>query len=134
MISMRTAIVILFMPFATNALATLPPPTDEAKASAAVVAAKSAWADKIGLYKLCMAMDRTAESYRSDLKASGSSIPAPVPTPSCVDPGPYAPQAQITPATSKPLEAAGAHSPPGTAISPPSTRTPAAVGARTDKP
>lgn len=132
---MRTAIAILLTSFATIALATLPPPSDEAKASAAAAVAKSAWADKVGLYQLCIAMDRAAESYRSDLKASGSSIPTPVATASCVEPGPYAPQAQqITPATSKPLEAAGAHSPPGAAISPPSTQTPAADGAKADKP
>jgi hypothetical protein len=39
--------------------------------------------------------------------------------PACTDPGPYV--AAVTPATSKPLEASGAHSPPGTATSPPST-------------
>ena len=42
------------------------------------------------------------------------------PTPACADPGPYV--AQVTPAASKPLEASGAHSPPGMATSPPSNK------------
>jgi len=42
--------------------------------------------------------------------------------PPCADPGPFA----YTPVADKPLEAAGAHSPPGMAISPPSTNSPAA--------
>ena len=47
----------------------------------------------------------------------------PAPIPPCGDPGPFA----FTPPQQKPLEASGAHSPPGTASSPPSTRTPAAA-------
>lgn len=40
------------------------------------------------------------------------------PIPPCTDPGPFA----YTPPEQKPLEASGAHSPPGTATSPPSVR------------
>lgn len=47
----------------------------------------------------------------------------PAPIPPCGDPGPFA----FTPPEQKPLEAAGAHSPPGTASSPPNTRAPAAT-------
>ena len=47
----------------------------------------------------------------------GKDAPAPDPTPACTDPGPFA----VTPAASKPLEASGAHSPPGMATSPPSS-------------
>jgi hypothetical protein len=104
--------------------AKLPPVTDEAKARAAESAAKGAWTDKLGAYQLCRAQDRSAEAYRSRLKAAGKDIPPIVATAPCSDPGPYAPP--ITPVTSKPLEAAGAHSPAGTATTPPSTNTPAA--------
>lgn len=45
------------------------------------------------------------------------------PSTPCADPGPFA----YTPPEQKPLEAAGAHSPTGTAVSPPSTNTPAAA-------
>ena len=113
----------------TSVFAKLPPPSEEAKVKTAEAAAKSAWSDKVGLYKLCVSMDQTAAKYRNSAKAAGKPVPAPVPTPPCADPGPYLAQGAqipITPATSKPLEAAGAHSPPGAAISPPSTKATAA--------
>ncbi len=116
---------VIAISFAGVASATLPPPTPEAKAQAAEAAAKAAWQDKVGLYKLCLAMDRTADVYRQNLKTTGGTIPAPQPTPQCVDPGPYI--AQVTPSTSKPLEASGAHSPPGIAVTPPSRPEPQSV-------
>lgn len=112
-------VVVIAIPFARFASAELPPPTDEAAAQAAEAAAKAAWSDKTAQYKLCVAMDRTAETYRSRLEAAGKNIPAPVGTPPCTDPGPYV--SQVASGTSRPLEAAGAHSPPETAASPPST-------------
>jgi hypothetical protein len=104
--------------------AKLPPVPNEAKARAAESAAKGAWTDKVGAYQLCRAQDRVAEAYRSSLKATGKAILPAVATTPCTDPGPYVPQ--VTPVSSKPLEAAGAHSPAGTATSPPSTNSPAA--------
>jgi hypothetical protein len=121
---MRIATVLTAAMLTGSALATLPPPTEEAKAQAAVAAAKSAWTDKIAQYQLCVAMDKTAEKYRSGLKAAQKNIPAPTATAPCADPGPYV--AAVTPAASKPLEAAGAHSPPGAATSPPSGKATAA--------
>jgi hypothetical protein len=121
---MRVATVLLAASFAGYVSAKLPPATDDAKARAAETAAKAAWTDKVGAYQLCRAMDRTAEAYRSGLKAAGKDIPRAVATAPCTEPGPYAPE--VTPVTSKPLEAAGAHSPSGTATSPPSTNAPAA--------
>ena len=50
--------------------------------------------------------------------------PVPVVIPPCADPGPFA--MPVTPVVAKPLEAAGAHSPSGTAVSPPSTKATAA--------
>ena len=99
------------------ALAKIPPPSDEAKAKAAEAAAKTAWSDKVGAYKMCLSMDKVADSYRKGAKAAGTEASAPSVTPACTDPGPFT----ITPTASKPLEAAGAHSPAGTATSPPST-------------
>jgi len=103
--------------FSGSALAKLPPVSDEAKAKAAEAAAKSAWADKVGAYQLCKAMDRVADGYRKTSKSAGKDAPAASPTPACTDPGPFA----VAPAASKPLEASGAHSPAATATSPPST-------------
>ncbi len=105
---------------AGTALAKLPALSDEAKVKAADAASKTAWADKVGLYKLCEAMDRVAATYRAGALAAGNAASAPLPTPQCVDPGAYV--AQVTPAAAKPLEASGAHSPPGMATSPPSNK------------
>ncbi|MCW5656676.1 MAG: hypothetical protein KIT60_03145 [Burkholderiaceae bacterium] len=102
------------------ALAKLPPLSDEAKAKAAEAAAKTAHGDKVNAYKLCQVMDRVAATYVADAKKAGKDV-KPVATPACVDPGPFA----YTPPAQKPLEAAGAHSPPGKAVSPPNTNTPA---------
>ena len=121
---MLYATALIAVSFAGYVSATLPPQTDEAQAKAAEAAAKVAWSDKVALYQLCLAMDRTAEAYRSGLLAEGKDAPAPVETAPCVDPGPYG--SQVTPIASKPLEAATAHSPPGTVTSPPSTNAPAA--------
>lgn len=103
---MRLAIPALIVGAALAApvFGKLPAPSDEAKAKAAEAAAKSAWANKVGAYQLCRAMDRTAEHYR---KAAGKDAPAPIATPACTDPGPFV----ATP----PLEAAAAHSPAATA-------------------
>lgn len=102
---------------AAPAFAKLPPPSDEAKAKAAEAAAKSAWSDKVAAFKLCQAMDRVAQDYRQQAKAAGKEASAPAASGACVDPGPYA----ATPVAEKPLEASGAHSPPGNATTPPST-------------
>jgi len=123
---MRAALLSAMMAAAVisgPAFAKLPPPSDEAKAKAAETAAKAAWTDKVGHYHLCKTMDRLADGYRKTPAASGKEVPGASAVP-CVDPGPYA--APVTPAASKPLEASGAHSPPGNAVSPPSTNTPAA--------
>ncbi len=65
-----------------------------------------------------------AAAYYKSAKAAGKETKPPAPAPACADPGPFA----YTPPEAKPLEAAGAHSPAGTATSPPSTRQPDAVG------
>ena len=124
---------------ALPAMAKLPPPSDEAKAKAAEVAAKAAWTDKVGLFQLCRTMDKVAVRYLAEAGNAGKPSP-PTPTPPCADPGPFvyappvalaatAPATTPTPPSSKPLESAGAHSPPGNAVSPPNTKTPAAATA-----
>ena len=103
------------------ALAKLPPLSDEAKAKAAETASKAAWTDKVGAYQLCQSMDHVAATYRARAAGAGKAASAPEQTPPCADPGPYS-ALQVTPAASKPLEASGAHSPPGMATSPPSNK------------
>jgi hypothetical protein len=122
--AMRTAFAILTLLTAAPVLAKLPPLSEEAKAQAAESAAKTAWSDKVGQYQTCKAQDRAVEAYRKNAQISGTAIPVPVSTQACADPGPYV--SAITPAANKPLEASEAHSPPGAAISPPSTKATAA--------
>jgi hypothetical protein len=119
----RVLILSVLAAAAGIASAKLPPPSDEAKAKAAEAAAKAAHTAKVDNYKLCQSMDRVAAKYLADAKKGGKDVKPATATPPCADPGPFA----YTPPDQKPLEAAGAHSPPGTAASPPSTKTPAAV-------
>ena len=104
----------------TFAAAKLPAPSPEAAAKAAETAARAAWTAKVDNYKLCLAQDRVAAHYR---KTTPAAKPSAAPAAACPDPWPFA----YTPPAAKPIEAAGAHSPPGTASSPPSTLAPAAA-------
>ena len=117
---MKRVVGMVLSACAIGALAKLPPPSDDAKAKAAEAAAKTAYGDKVAAYKLCQSMDKVAATYLADAKKAGKDV-KPVPTPPCTDPGPFA----YTPQEQKPLEASGAHSPPGKATSPPSTNVPA---------
>ncbi|WP_423454102.1 hypothetical protein [Ottowia sp. VDI28] len=111
--------------FGGNAMAKLPPLSDDAKAKAAEAAAKAAWGDKVAGYQLCQAQDRIAAAYLQKVQAAGKSL-QPASTPPCTDPGPFS----YVPPESKPIEAAGAHSPTPTAATPPSTMQPAASAAK----
>ena len=127
------------------AWAKLPAPDDAAKAKTAETAARAAWQAKVDAFQLCKSQDKIAAKYgkkNSGAKmvpvaakpnampaaapASGAASGTPVSTaaviPPCTDPGPFA----YNPPEQKPLETAGAHSPSGTAASPPSVRPEAA--------
>ncbi|WP_372826247.1 hypothetical protein [Polaromonas sp.] len=110
--------------------AKLPALSDEAKAKAAETAAKAAWTSKVGAYQLCKSQDKVAAGYFKTAKAPGKDTKPPTAVPACAEPGPFA----YIPPEVKPLEAAGAHSPPATAISPPSTKQPDAVANPARKP
>jgi len=149
--SMRLLSLLLLAAFGTGAHAKLPAPQldDAAKAKAAETTAKAAWQAKVDAFQLCKVQDRvaakakgnggkavqvaakpasapaaaaSAPSAAASASAAGASAPTtPVasapPTP-CADPGPFA----YNPPEQKPLETSGAHSPTGTAASPPSVR------------
>jgi hypothetical protein len=117
----RVALLTVGLLCAGMALGKLPPLSDDAKAKAAEAAAKTAHGDKVGAYQLCQSMDRVAAKYFADAKKGGREVKPAVATPPCTDPGQFA----LTPPAAKPLETAGAHSPPGTAVSPPNTTAPA---------
>lgn len=125
-LNMRTPLLALLLGTAVVAAAKLPAPSPEAQAKAAETAAKAAWSGKVDNYRLCLAQDRVAAHYR---QTAAGAKPA-IATSGCTDPGPFA----YTPPADKPAEAAGAHSPPGTASSPPSTTTPAASAPKEPKP
>ncbi|MCM2252902.1 MAG: hypothetical protein NDJ19_11135 [Ramlibacter sp.] len=133
-------------------LAKLPPPDEAAKAKAAETTAKAAWQAKVDGYQLCKVQDKIAAQYMKTAarKPAAAAAPAPAtppaaaasasaapataaapaqpaasgtpvaakPPPPCIDPGPFA----YNPPEQKPLETAGAHSPSGTAASPPSVK------------
>lgn len=91
------------------ALAKLPAPSDEAKAKAAEATAKTAWAGKVGAYKLCQTQDKVVAHYKKLPAAKpGKVASSAAPAGACVDPGPFvytpaivAPAAAVTaPATS----------------------------------
>ena len=103
--------------------AKLPPPSDEAKAKAAEAAAKAAYASKVANFQLCKSMDQVAADCLAAAKKAGKAASAPLPTPSCADPGPFV----YSPPEAKPIEAAGAHSPTTTAAAPPSGAAPTAA-------
>jgi phage protein D len=116
---MRRVLIAVLATVALPALAKLPPLSDEAKAKAAEAAARTAHGNKVADYQLCKSMDRVAATYLAEAKKQGKD-PKPTATPSCADPGAF-----TWPPDTKPLEAAGAHSPPKTASTPPNTAQPA---------
>jgi hypothetical protein len=116
---------------AVAALAKLPALSDEAKAKSAEAAAKAAWSGKVDAYQSCKAQDKAAANYYKTAKAANKDTKPAKETPPCADPGAFV----STPAVvAKPLEASGAHSQAPTAISPPSSKTPAAEIAPAKKP
>ena len=126
----HTAILVAAAALAAGAAwAKLPAPDDAAKAKAAETAARTKWSNDVASYQLCKAMDRVVAQYREKAKAAGKAASAPTETPPCKDPGPFA----YTPPSEKPIEASGAHSPPGKADSPPSTTVPQSQSQPTPK-
>ena len=122
---MKTFLIsTLALAFSSAVLAKLPVLSDEAKAKAAEVSAKTAWAGKVDSYQLCKSQDKVAAAYLRSAKSAGKDAKPASSTPVCADPGAfvYAPPEAV-----KPIEAAGAHSPATTAASPPSTKQPDAV-------
>lgn len=152
---LRILPVLLLACFGTAAMAKLPPPDDATKAKAAETTAKAGWQAKVDAFQLCKAQDKVAARFRKaggDAKPVSTAAAAPakpangpaaspdakgtpvaaaaLPANPCSDPGPFA----YNPPEQKPLEAAGAHSPAGTAASPPSVRPESATMAPATKP
>ena len=121
---MKKLIVTGFLLMATTmAMAKLPPPGEEAKAKSAETSAKTAWTGKVDGYLSCKTQDRVAAHYQKTAKSNNKEVKPATATPPCADPGVFS---YVPEVVTKPIEAAGAHSPPATATSPPSSLTPAA--------
>ena len=119
-----TAVLMLLA--STPGVAKLPAPGEEVKAKAAEAAAKAAHGNKVANYQLCKSMDKLALTYQAQAKRDGKAVNAADPSAAaCAEPGAfvYTPP----PAVTAPLEAAGAHSPPATAVGPPNTKAPQAA-------
>lgn len=116
----KLLILSLLAAVSAASLAKLPALSDEAKAKAAEAAAKTAWSGKVDAYLLCKSQDKVAAAYYKSAKAAGKETKPPAAAPACADPGAFV----YTPPEAKPIEAAGAPSPAGTA---PSTKQPDAV-------
>lgn len=141
----KTLLALAAMAVTLGTMAKLPPPDDAAKAKAAETAAKAAWQSKVDAYQLCKSQDKIAAKYgkhngkeaskgampvaatpaASAASGAASAASGSTPTPAvasapppCADPGPFA----YNPPDQKPLETSGAHSPSGTAASPPSVK------------
>ena len=130
----KTLLALAASAIALAVSAKLPPPDDAAKAKAAETAAKAAWQGKVDAYELCKVQDKIAAKYgkhagKAEAKAAApaakpaASGATPTPAvasapPPCADPGPFA----YNPPEQKPLETSEAHSPAGTATSPPSVK------------
>lgn len=96
-------------------------PTGAAPAAAAapVAAAAPAAAAAPGAAAAAAATPSNSGNPTTAAQGGGTPVATAAPTlPACTDPGPFA----YTPPEQKPLEAAGAHSPPGTASSPPNVK------------
>lgn len=86
-------------------------------------AARQIWSNKQDAFASCKAQDRVVKNYQEGLRTQGKPVPPVLDTGPCTDPGPYAADAG-TPIANRPTEASGAHSPPATAVNPPSTTIP----------
>lgn len=116
---MKTSIAVLLLSMTPVAMAQAP--ADAQARAKEEAAARAAWAGKVANFQLCKSQDAVAEKYFADAKAAGKPTAEPVPTPDCVDPGPFS---SLAPGE-KPLEVSEAHSPASTAATPPSTNDPA---------
>jgi hypothetical protein len=120
----QCAAALLLCLLAASAGAKIPAPqlTDEQKLKAAEAAARTAWSNQVANFQLCRSMDKVAARYFAEAKTAAKEVKPAVPAGDCSDPGPFAFKAPEV----KPIEAAGAHSPPETSKGPPSTMAPAA--------
>ena len=80
------------------AFATLPPLSPEAQAAADLAKAKTAYGDKVGAYKLCLAQNKVADQFKVPGTPAPAACTAPPPFVAPVAAAPTAPAAPAAPA------------------------------------
>ncbi|MDB5799012.1 MAG: hypothetical protein JWP36_2914 [Paucimonas sp.] len=94
----KIVFTLLGLLLAGSAAAKLPPPSDDAKAKAAEAKEKSAWADKVSAYQLCVSQDKVAARYNKSKPAKPGAAAASA----CQNPGPFVAQTAAAPAAAMP--------------------------------
>ena len=94
---MKKIIAFTCCAFATTVFAALPPLTPEAQEAANLAKAKTAYGDRVGAYKLCLAQNKVADQYR----VPGTPAPA-----ACTAPPPFVPPVAAAAAPAAPAPAA----------------------------
>jgi hypothetical protein len=122
-LSMGLVTFLILAGFHCFALAKLPEATQAEKALMQQNVARQTLLTKQDAYESCVAQNKIVKKYQDNLRAQGKAIPVGVDTGPCSDPGPFKADGG-TPIVNRPIEASEAHSPTGTAVSPPSSKTP----------
>jgi hypothetical protein len=105
------------------ALAKLPEATPAEKALMQQNIDRQTLLTKQDAFESCIAQNKIVKKYQDSLRAQGKAVPVSIDTGPCADPGLFKADGG-TPIVNRPIEASEAHSPTGTAVSPPSSKTP----------
>jgi hypothetical protein len=105
------------------AQAKLPEATQAEKALMQQNIARQTLLTKQDTFENCVTQNKIVKKYQDSLRAQGKAVPVSVDTGPCADPGTFKADGG-TPIVNRPIEASEAHSPTGTAVSPPSSKTP----------
>jgi hypothetical protein len=105
------------------AMGKLPTPSEADKEQMLRNIARQTWSSKQDAFESCRAQDRIVKKYQEGLRSQGKTVPPSQDTGTCSDPGPFVADGG-SPIINRPLEASGAHSPPGTAVTAPSSKIP----------
>jgi len=85
----KNTLLMVSLVLCTSAFAKLPALSDEAKAKAAEVAAKTVWSGKLDAFALCKSQNKAAASYFKAAKAAGKETKPATDMPACADPGTF---------------------------------------------
>ncbi len=104
-------------------LAKLPEATQAEKALMQQNISRQTLLTKQDAFESCVAQNKIVKKYQDSLRAQGKAIPVSMDTGPCTDPSTFKADGG-TPIGNRPIEASEAHSPPGTAVTAPSSKMP----------